>query len=240
MTTLRLGGVAFRRFEIPEAINFGGKQALVTHKLPGGERVIDAMGRDDDDITWSGRFRGNTAVSRARAVDRLRIAGTPVTLTWGDFRYTVLVESFKADFRRAYEIDYTVACVVLKGATASFFDPLGLSSLLNIDLGAITALSDTLNLPAVTAAVNSVQSTLNEAGAFTALAAPVAAGLTSALGGAQGAVGSAIAALDGIPTPDAGNPLAFAGSLVAQASAFGQLADLHQLSGTLGRMAKSL
>ena len=241
---MRLGPVTFQRFELPESVNFGGKQALTTHKLPGGERVVDAMGRDDDDITWSGRFRGNAAASRARALDRVRIAGTPVTLTWDAFRYTVLVESFKADYQRAYEIPYSVTCVVLKAAAASFFDPLGLSALLNIDLSRLTDLSDRLNLIGVTSAVNRVQTTLNEVGAFTSLSSAATAGLTAALGGAQGTVATGTAALDGLLTPDAGtsagNPLAMADGLVAQASTFGELADLHQMGGTVAGMLKRL
>ena len=242
---MRLGSVTFQRFEIPETVNFGGKQALTTHKLPGGERIIDAMGRDDDDITWQGRFRGNQAVSRARAVDRMRSAGKPVTLTWGTFRYTVMVESFKADYNRAYEIPYTVNCVVLKASEPpAFFDPLGLSTLLNIDLGGLTAISDRLNLIGVTSVVNQVQTTLNEIGAFTSLSNEATASISSALGGAQGTITSGIAALDSGLTPDAGtsggNPLAMANSLIQQAGAFDQLADLYQMGSTVSRMAKNL
>jgi hypothetical protein len=38
-TLVMLGGIVFERFEIPEKINFGGKQTLAIHKLIGGRRT---------------------------------------------------------------------------------------------------------------------------------------------------------------------------------------------------------
>lgn len=53
---LVLGPIAFADFEIPERIRFGGNQRLAVHQLPGGRRVVDALGRDDGEICWSGVF----------------------------------------------------------------------------------------------------------------------------------------------------------------------------------------
>ena len=72
---LTLGGIIFQDFEVPDNIGIGGEQALVVHKLPGGARVIDAMGADHRDITWSGRFRSGNAEARARLLDSYRIGG---------------------------------------------------------------------------------------------------------------------------------------------------------------------
>jgi hypothetical protein len=58
MATVTIGGISLSEWEIPERINFGGKQQVTVHKLIGGNRVIDAMGPDPDDVRWSGRFRG--------------------------------------------------------------------------------------------------------------------------------------------------------------------------------------
>ena len=106
---LTLGGVLFTGFEIPDQINVGGGHALHTHKLPGGGRVIDAMGQDDDPISWQGRFRGGLAAFRARALDAVRVAGNPVTLAWDAFRFTGGGEpSSRPTSSRAYEIPYTI------------------------------------------------------------------------------------------------------------------------------------
>ena len=55
---LVLGPVLFREFEVPARINFGGRQRVVVHALPGGARVIDVLGRDDAQISFAGIFSG--------------------------------------------------------------------------------------------------------------------------------------------------------------------------------------
>lgn len=112
-TRLILGNVAFQDFEIPSKINFGGKQNIHIHKLVGGYRVVDALGPDPDDIKWSGRFRGAEALSRARALDRLRASGAQVGLMWGGLSYRVILSHFKADYERFYEIPYECTCTVV-------------------------------------------------------------------------------------------------------------------------------
>lgn len=82
---LVLGPVAFADFEIPERIAFGGTQRLAVHKLPGGLRVIDALGRDDRELTWSGIFAGPDATARSRLLDLLRARGAVLPLTWDVF-----------------------------------------------------------------------------------------------------------------------------------------------------------
>ena len=42
-----LGPIALQGFEVPESITIGGAQRLAIHRLPGGARVIDALGPDD-------------------------------------------------------------------------------------------------------------------------------------------------------------------------------------------------
>ena len=84
MTTLTLGGVAFQGFEIPDSLNFGGEQALAIHKFPGGSRTVDSMGPDDDDIRWSGRFRGTSAEQRATLLDYMRRQGQQILLALGN------------------------------------------------------------------------------------------------------------------------------------------------------------
>jgi len=58
---LVLGPVAFQDFEIPSAINFGGRQRLAVHQLTNGRRVVDTMGPDASEIGFSGVFSGPDA-----------------------------------------------------------------------------------------------------------------------------------------------------------------------------------
>jgi len=114
-----LGEVTFDGFEVPESIAIGGAQHLAVHRLPGGARVIDAMGRDDAPIGWSGTFLGPAATLRALAVDEMRIDGRPVALLFGAYYYTVVIESFKAEYRREAHIPYQISCVVLRDESAA-------------------------------------------------------------------------------------------------------------------------
>lgn len=111
---LTLGPVTFANYEIPEKINFGGSQALSVKQLVGGQRVIDAMGRVDDDIAWSGLFFGSTAQFRAQFLDTIRIQGAPLPLTWANFNFSVVVKEFKCSFERTYQLRYSIVCTVIQ------------------------------------------------------------------------------------------------------------------------------
>jgi hypothetical protein len=112
-----LGSFAFQGFEVPSEMPFGGAQALTMHKLIGGGRVIDAMGRDDDRLSWSGTFLSPDADQRARALDALRVAGAPLPLVWNTHRYQVVIQSFSPIYRRVSEVPYKIVCVVIQDQT---------------------------------------------------------------------------------------------------------------------------
>lgn len=121
--------VFFDNLEIPESLPFGGEQRAVVHALPGGARVIDVMGREDLTITWSGLMLGDTALNRARTLDRMRVGGLPWNLTWSEFDYMVLVQRFEARFERFYKIPYSITCLVIQDNTSpvTALEPAGLN-----------------------------------------------------------------------------------------------------------------
>ena len=114
MAVLILGGIEFQDYEIPAEVIFGGKQTLAVHKLIGGDRVVDAMGPDDDEVTWSGRFQGADATDRAQALEALRASGAQVALVFGSFFYLVVVSQVKCHYQRGYQIPYEVSCTVVQ------------------------------------------------------------------------------------------------------------------------------
>src|SRR5579872_6570963 len=112
--TLTLGGVVFQGFEIPETMPSGGDQMIALHKMPGGNRVIDAMGPDDGVIRWSGRFRGSGAETRALLLDFMRRQGQQQLLSYSLHRYQVVISHFEADFQYGgLEIPYSISCEVV-------------------------------------------------------------------------------------------------------------------------------
>ncbi len=117
---LTLGPILFQAFEVPQSITLGGQQRLAVHQLPGGVRVVDAMGADDAELAWSGILSGPDAAGRARALDRLRRGGLAWPLAWDGWRYTAIVSRFEADSTNPWWLPYRIsACVLAEGDLAA-------------------------------------------------------------------------------------------------------------------------
>lgn len=246
-TRLLLGDFEFQAYEIPEALPFGGSQKLVTHTLPGGARVIQAMGYDHAPIGWSGLFFGSDAVSRARQVDAMRIAGIPVKLTWGDFSYMVYVETFTAAWERFYKLPYQISCHIISEAPAASTDPsfdqtITADNTLAQSLGAqvgdstLTGLLSTMD-----SAIKGVSTFADQATAtINGIIAPVAAvgqRVQILMASTTNTIQN-IATLGGV-LPNTGIAQA-AGRLTSQLNAATQLPVLSQLGSVVGRITTNL
>ncbi len=220
-TQLLLGPVLFGGFEVPERVNFGGAQRLAIHRLPGGARVIDAMGRDDAEISWSGTFAGPEASDRARLVDLLRAAGAPLPLTWDTFLYSVVISHFDAQFNAPWWVPYRIRCtVVMDEAQALVTAALSLAASLTGDLlSAGSACDVSAPLAALGAPDATVAGTAAQASALSSVQAT------------QSSVSSSLAASSaGLSSTDLG----------ALAVTTGAMAQLSNASGFLGRAATNL
>lgn len=122
---ISLGSVTLDGFEVAARIQFGGRQALAVHKLPGGARIIDAMGPDDDAIAWHGILSGGDAAQRARALDAMRVDGLTVGLSWDVFAASVIIADLKLEYCNSWWIPYQIACTVVVGTQAVDSGPTG-------------------------------------------------------------------------------------------------------------------
>ena len=208
---LLLGPVAFEGFELPPQISFGGRQRLVVHTLPGGVRVIDAMGRDDADISWSGAFAGADAADRARLLDLLRAEGGTLSLAWDAFCYLVVIDTFEAEYQHVNWIPYRIACKVIADQTQPPIN--AIASLATSLVSDLTAAASGVD---VTAALAAVSGALSPGSA--AFAAAVAS-VTSVQAQITGGIASAGASL--MVAPDPGTAATAAGSLATLADANG-------------------
>lgn len=139
---LLLGPMLFKDFELPESITWGGAQSLTIHRLPGGARIIDAMGRDDADITWTGIFSGPDATMRARALDLLRADGSVWPLTWDSFFYSAIIARLDIDHRRPNWLPYRISCTILRDEAASLLTaPISLAATVMQDLAQANSLA---------------------------------------------------------------------------------------------------
>jgi hypothetical protein len=139
MSLLTLGSVTFQAFEVPARISFGGAQSLRVHKLIGGARVIDSLGRDDAALVWSGVLSGASATARGRALDAMRAAGEAQTLTWDAYCYAVVIAKLTMDFCNPWWIPYRMTCEVqadLGQGLASAVDVIGTDILADLTAAA--------------------------------------------------------------------------------------------------------
>ena len=212
MVVLQLGGVALEGFEVPGRVLLGGGQSLAVHQLPGGVRIIDAMGRDDADLAWSGVFSGSDASGRARLVDALRAAGGVLPLTWDEFYYSVIIADLTLAYRSPWWIEYQIRCkVLLDEAQSSRPVPLLAAGAIASDLAEAAAYVDAAAAVVATTAI----------GALTAGTAASAMASTS-LSALQATISRGIANAEvGLESSDLATAVSSSGSLAVLTRAMG-------------------
>ena len=149
-----LGPVTFTGVEVPSAIEIGGGQVLAVSKLPGGDRVIQPMGPDPEDLSWSGLFIGPNALARAQQLVALRDAGAQITLSFAGYLFRVVIQRFSVGVQqRGGVAPYQIACVVQPTVTmAASNTPAAVSSLIPPDLtAAATSIANASALAATAA-----------------------------------------------------------------------------------------
>ena len=207
--------------KIPGHMLFGGSQQLAVHQLIGGTRVIDAMGRDDAPVRWSGVFSGGEASSRARMLDAMRAAGNTLNLAWDSFCYSVVIERLDMDFRNSWWIPYQISCAVVMDRAQA--DSVAGPDLADSVVGDLTSASAFFNVSAAIAAVGITDALTQGNGDYAAA--------TTALSAAGNAIAQGLVV--------AGSGLASA-DLGAVVSAAGTLAQLCVARGYVGRSAANL
>jgi len=224
---LLLGPVLFQHFELPERIAWGGAQRLAVHRLPGGVRVIDAMGRDDRDIAWSGVFSAGDAGLRARAIDLMRAQGWAWPLLWDAFFYSVVISRFDADYSRSNWIPYRITCTVLRDEAEALVETaasLGADAL--ADLASADGMGSGIDFSAAIAAFGVDGATTRGSAAY--------GNAVGALSSSSGQIDSAMTAQE--VSLNAAAPDTAAGLTQATSSA----GDLAALSGARGYLRRAL
>jgi hypothetical protein len=237
-TTLVLGPVIFQDFEVPAGVSFGGRQQLAVHRLVGGARVVDSLGRDDAEIAFCGIFSGADAMPRACAIDELRASGLPIPLTWDVAFYTVVVSQFVADYQNGWWIPFRLVCTVVRDETAALIDAvasLAVLAVADVATAATMAVIAGVDLSGAQAALAVPQATVQQTGAYTAAQSSLTAAQTS-LGGAVQSQETTMANLTfGVGSAEAGIATLAAATATAQ-----QLACLAAAQAYLGRASANL
>jgi hypothetical protein len=138
---LMLGPVIFDQFSTPERMGFGGEQAMVVHRLPGGRRQIDLLGPNDDNLSWHGRFFGDGAHAKALLLDSLRRQGVRLPLSFAGQAHMVVIEHFRAEIERLpLAVSYSISCVIASVGVGGVSANVGAAQLAAADLAAAAAI----------------------------------------------------------------------------------------------------
>ncbi|MBB5189608.1 hypothetical protein HNQ50_000318 [Silvimonas terrae] len=253
-TTLQLGDFVFQDMEIPESIPYGIEQRLAIKKLPGGVRVIDALGPDPAPLEWSGTFfalPGFTAKQRADQIQQMTTAGLPVDLIWDDLFYTVVIRSFVPDYRLAH-IPYKIICEVLLDRTSDFSflaEPApGPDELITDDLNSANTLSSSIGDSTLSGLMATVSSAVGQVNTFVNATQSTINSVLLPVHAAATQVASMIATVDntlasyGVPggvLPSASTAANIA-TLTSCIDSANLQTSLTQLQGLLGRMSTNL
>ena len=220
---LSLGEVAFRDMEVPEKISFGGKQRLAVQNIIGGGRIVEALGIDDGEVSFSGIFSGTDAASRAQLLDTARGLGAQLPLVWQGFYYLVVIAGFSAEYRKPNLIPFSISCVVVTdplSAAANAVAPV--ASLISGDMAA--ALSGQAGV-----------SSMSLSAASLAALGVTQSEITGAMAASGAALNGAASSLNGAATPAMG--IAALGRLGGSSA---QLAALSGMSGYVNRAVTNL
>lgn len=126
---LTLDSVTFQGFELPERFGpLGGTQVMETHDFPGGIRSIQTYGAFPDVISWKGIMTGTSALDRAQIVDRIRIVGNQVKLSYERWAYTGTVQHFHANVRQQWYVPYDISFMPIKDISSGVNSGFGVNS----------------------------------------------------------------------------------------------------------------
>lgn len=254
--------IQFEHAEVPEEIPFGGAQMMAVHQFVGGKRQIDTLGPSDAPITWSGIFFGPVAQYRARYLDTLRRNGLPVTLTWGQWRYTGVIQHFVGKIRQPWNIPYTITVIVQQDEVRPI--PTAVTSLVQAmadDYEGASCLSNAIGDSTLTGLMGSISGAIDTFTAtVNAWTAPIAAASACVMQAVQtvqatlqaliapiaraqqrvqdliGSVDQAVGLASTIGTAATSPPLE-AQALLAGSNTMSTAQPLYALSGVLGRMS---
>ena len=234
---IQIGPVGLRDFEVPAAVSFGGEQRVHVHRLYGGSRVVESLGAEPTTIRFDGAFTGPDAAIRFREVDRLRVSGDPVWLSWGSFRHVVIVQTLRALYRSPWWIQFQISCVGATRLIASQSALIGLAGLVASDLRNAVAAA---TLPGIS--TSGLQTALATRQALTpGASAQAAASAATALTLTNIDQGIADAStLIASPSRPNGSAITASSAFLTRVDACGRLAGSVVARGYIGRIRASL
>lgn len=110
---LMIGPFVFEGLEIPESISIDKKQRTTIYRTGDGTSLIDMLGDDYQEISFSGIFSGRRAAARLRQLDLLRAQGIALQLTWETETVVATIHALKIIYKSSMWISYTIKCYIV-------------------------------------------------------------------------------------------------------------------------------
>jgi hypothetical protein len=248
---LILGTFEFIDFEVPTSIAVSGEQQTVVHKLVGGKKTVDVLGVDYNRLTWSGIITGSNCSDRVSALEAMRDTGQPVTLTFDNYSFNVLIARFAPVYELPYKRPYSIEVEVISRNDAPLrVDALtgSLDALVNSDVGSALGLSSTAGISSVTSAVTTVQSAVKQVSDFAHATVSDIQTVVRPIVAAQALVSQQISSLEASANSITslgglvpGNPIAKTiNNLLTQTQLSTQTSALYDMQNVLGRLNKNV
>jgi hypothetical protein len=118
--TLTIGGVAFLSEEHPSELEFPLAQVLAVHVNVGGSRVLQELGPNPEDVTWTGLLFAGNVSDRLAALKAMQVAAQPVTLSYLDQSYSVLIRKFTPKYLHRYRAQYSITVSVVADLSGQY------------------------------------------------------------------------------------------------------------------------
>lgn len=149
----------------PEQVKFGLKEQIVIHKMIGGARILDMLGDDPEDISWSGFFLGPDAVELAQALYALQQGKELLDLTFGLYNASVVISQLDLVYKKAFWVDYSITCIVVDQAVGGALGDVGAAVIdVNAGAGDPVILAANLALNQINTVFDAAQGVLNGIG----------------------------------------------------------------------------
>jgi hypothetical protein len=117
--TLTIGTVAFLDEEHPSELDFTQPEALSIQQNIGGSRTIQDLGPNPKDVTWSGQLFDQNMKPRFAALNAMRAAAVPVSLTYLDQAFLVVVRSITKKYAHRWRGGYEITVSILQDLTSN-------------------------------------------------------------------------------------------------------------------------
>jgi hypothetical protein len=116
---LTFGDVAFNSEECPAHLPLPVVAKTVVSELVGGGRVVQSMGPQPQQVTFSGTFWNVNVATRVALLRSYCVSGIAQSLTWGVEAYTGILSKFEPTYQNVNRCDYSLTIEIINSTNGA-------------------------------------------------------------------------------------------------------------------------